>query len=164
MTPPFRLNLEGGRWVPFIATLPLIGIDLTGATFAMALRDVFDGAGAALASLANAASAAAEGVRVVDVTTATVQAHITAGRLPSLPVGVNPATGEAFALTDSIIVTRIGIRINETTMEGLPMASALGGERGDELALAWDMHVTPSGGNKTLMFRGTFTVLGGAVQ
>ena len=35
---PGRLDLAGGRWVPFVQTLTFKGINLTGATFALQVR------------------------------------------------------------------------------------------------------------------------------
>lgn len=160
MLTPFRLDLAGDRWVPFIATLPFGNIDLTGATFAMHVRAVADVTGSPLVNLTTVTTASAEGVRLIDATTATLAAHLAAGRIDAIPSGINPATGVAYASTDSVAVSRVGIRINETTMEGLPFPD----ERGDSSEMVWDLHVTPSGGVKEKYAGGIFTVRAGATQ
>lgn len=165
MISPAKINLAGDRWVPFIRTLPIVNADLTDAVFAMHVRAVKDVTGTPLVALATVTTAAAEGVRLIDVTTATIAAHIAAGRLGEVPAGINPATGAAYLATDSVTVSRVGIRINELTMEGLPFpGSGVVGERGDDVVLAWDMHVTPAGGTKDKFFGGGFTVRAGTTQ
>lgn len=59
----------------------------------------------------------------------------------------------------------LGIRINESTMESLPMPGVgVEGDVGDDLTLYWDLHITPSGGAKQVYARGKFIVRGGATQ
>lgn len=149
---PGRLDLEGGRWVPFVHTLTMRGVDLTGATFAMQVRLTGDASGSALVDLATVATAAEEGVRLIYGGTDTIDNHIAAGRLSEVPDG--SAGG------DSLALTQLGIRINETTMEGLPFPT----ERGDDATLAWDMHITPSGALKQVWLEGSFTVKAGVTQ
>lgn len=160
MNDPARLNLAGDRWVAFIREIPVLNADLTDATFAMQLRAVPDASGDPLVSLSTVTTASAEGVRVVSVEEATIAEHVTAGRLQSIPSAINPLTGAAYEGTDTVTLTVVGIRINETTMEGLPFPA----ERGDDAVLAWDLHVTPSGGTKQKFAGGTFTVRPGATQ
>lgn len=50
---------------PFIATMVVTGIDLTGAAMAMTVRRYPDEAGAALLTLASGASAGAQGIRFI---------------------------------------------------------------------------------------------------
>jgi hypothetical protein len=82
--------------------------------------------------------------------------------LISLTNQTSPAEGISVSVTtvDGLPLSTIEIRINETTMEGLPAASELG----DDLELFWDMHITPSGGTKAVWAEGPFIVKGGAVQ
>jgi len=54
----------------------------------------------------------------------------------------------------------VRLRINETTMEALPLP----GERGNDLEYAWDLHVTPSGGIKDKYLGGKFTIRAGVTQ
>lgn len=166
MIQPFRLDLAGDRWVPFIRILPIVNADLTGAAFSMQVRAVPDVSGTPLVDLATQTTEAAEGVKLHDVATATITAHRAAGRLAAdEPKGINPATGAAYAAGDNVTVSRLRIRINETTMEGLPFpGSGDAGERGDDVALAWDLHITPDGGLKDKYAGGTFTVRAGSTQ
>jgi len=143
--------MSADRWVACIRTFAFVGLDFTGATFASHVRLTKDAVGAPLVTLANA-SAGAEGIRVIAVTTATVAEHIAAGRIDSVPPG--------YTLTDTIAVSEVGLRINETTMEGLPFPP----ERGDDALLAWDMLITPSGGIKDKYLGGDFIVRAGATQ
>ena len=82
--------LRGARSVALTETIVIDGLDLTGATFRLEVRDRRNG-GQLRAGLDTVASGAAEGVRIVDVDTS--------GELP---------------------VTTLGIRINETSMEAMP--------------------------------------------
>jgi hypothetical protein len=59
-------------------------------------------------------------------------------------------------ITTSIVT----MRINESTMEAIPY----GTERGDDLLLYWDLHITPSGGAKEVYLFGNFTVLAGVTE
>lgn len=115
--------LRGARSAALVETIVIDGIDLTGATFRLEVRDRRDG-GALRAGLDTVVSAAAQGVRIVDVDTS--------GALP---------------------VTTLGIRINETVMEAMPV-----GDPGEDVSLWWGMHVTPAGGTKFLAFDSKFTV------
>jgi hypothetical protein len=162
---PFHLDIGADRWVACIRTIPLVNADLTDAVFKMQVRAVPDVGGDPLVDLDTVTTSSAEGVRLIDVTTGTIAAHITAGRLGEVPKGVNPSTGVPYATTDSVTLSRIGIRINETTMEGLPFpGEGNSAERGDDVPLVWDMHITPSGGIKDKYFGGAFTVRAGATQ
>lgn len=131
MENPGRLPLNGDRWTAFVRTLTFTGIDLTGATFAMQVRLKPDTPGAPLVDLATVTSASAEGVRLISVTG-----------------------------TGADVVSLVGIRINETTMESLPAAD----EVGNDTPLAWDMHITPASGIKEKYLYGPFNVRGGVTQ
>lgn len=160
-----RLDLTGDRWVAFIRSLPFINANFTGATFLMHIRLTKDLAGVPLINLGVAASAAVEGVRLADMTFSTIAAHIAYGRLQEAPEGTNPATGLRYALGDEITISTVGIRINETTIEVMPFpGSGAAGERGDDLTLFWDLHITPSGGTKDRYAGGKFIVRAGVTQ
>lgn len=126
---PVERPLVAGRWVPFLHSIFIEGLDLTGATFAMQVRDNWNG-GALRANLTTVTTAAAEGVRLVGVTT-----------------------------VDGLPVTELGIRINETTMEAVP----LGAEPDDDVPLVYDFHITRAGLPEIAM-RGTFTVQAGSTE
>lgn len=152
---PSPTPLSGGRWVPFVETWSFHDVDLTGAVFAMQLRLYFDAPGVPVVNLATVGmTPSAEGVALAYAGTATIDAHIAAGRITTEEVA-NGALG-----TDLLTLSQIRVQINETTMEGLPFT----GERGGPTELAWDLHVTRSGELKQLWARGPFTVIAGATQ
>lgn len=152
MITPGRYDIGADRWVACIRTLTFLGLDFTGADFAMQVRSVADATGSPLVDLTTVTTSSAEGVRLIYAGTDTVANHITAGRLTAVPDG--------YVSTDSVALSQVGIRINETTMEALPFPE----ERGEDSALAWDMLITPSGGIKDKYIGGKFTVRAGVTQ
>lgn len=154
MQQPAVVDLNGDRYVPFIETIPVLEEDFTGAIFKMQVRDRKDG-GTVRADLATVGSMASEGVTLVYAGTDTVAAHIAASRLDQ-----EDADALGLAGTDNLTMSVLGIRINETTMEAMPEPA----EIGDDLPLVYDIHITPSGGNKDLWFGGVFTVRAGSTQ
>lgn len=154
METPAKIDFGADRFVAFIRTLVLIGYDFTAAAFALQVRDRKDG-GAVRADLGTAASAAAEGVRLIFGGTATAAAHIAAGRLTQ-----EQADQLGAAAGDNVLLSHLGIRINESTVEAMPF----GTERGDDLPLYWDLHITPSGGIKDKYAGGDFTVRAGVTE
>lgn len=151
MISPGRYDIKADRWVSCIRTFTFVGKDFTGATFNSEIRLTKDATGAALVTLTNAA-AGAQGLRLIATYTSTVQAHIDAGRLDEVPPG--------YELTDTVVLSQVGYRVNETTVEGLPFP----GERGDDATLQWDLHITPTGGVKDKYLGGDFVVKAGATQ
>jgi hypothetical protein len=165
MEQPARVDINADRWVACIRYLSFIGIDLTGATFAVQVRQVPDAGGSPLANLSTTTSSSAEGVKLFYAGTDTLTAHIAAGRLEELPDAINPATGNQYAGGDSVALSWVRIRVNETTMESLPFPDEINqGDRGGSVLLAWDMHITPSGGTKDKYAGGNFLVRAGATE
>lgn len=152
MITPGRYDIGADRWVACIRTFAFLGLDFTGATFVSHIRLNPDASGSPLVNLATVGSIASEGLCLLYGGTDTIANHIAAGRLQEVPDG--------YVSGDSLAMSQIGMRINETTMEGLPW----GTERGDDAALVWDMHITPSGGIKDKYIGGTFTVRAGATE
>lgn len=155
MIEPGRYNIAADRWVACIRTLTFIGYDFTGGTFLMQVRAVPDVAGTPPINLSTVTLSTAEGVRLIYGGTATVTAHIAAGRMTQAE-----ADALGYSGATSVTLTQLGIRINETTMEGMPFPD----ERGDDWVGVWDMHITPSGGIKDKYIGGDFTVRAGATQ
>ncbi|PZT91701.1 MAG: hypothetical protein DI637_01515 [Citromicrobium sp.] len=83
---------RAGRWVPFMHTLVLHGIDATDAEFAMQVRDRWN-VGQVRADLGMAGSITSEGIRLVSV-----------------------------EIVDGLPVSTLNIRINKATMEVMPVA------------------------------------------
>lgn len=152
MDQPARYNIGADRWVACIRSFSFIGVDFTDAVFAAQVRLTGDAIGSPLVDLATVGSGASEGVYLTYGGTDTIANHIAAGRLYEVPDG--------YQSTDSVALSVVGLRINETTMEGLPFP----GERGDDAELVWDMHITPSGGIKDKWIGGDFIVRAGATQ
>lgn len=146
---PGNLPLYGDRWTPLACTIEFIGFDFTDATFSMQVRLAGDTPGTALISLGTVSSVGAEGVRLIYGGTDTVANHIAAGRLDEVPSGL---TSES-----SLAMSTVGILISESTMEGMPD----GDQPGDDVVLAWDIHITPLGGVKERWLFGDFTVRAG---
>lgn len=63
-------------------------------------------------------------------------------------------------LISDVMTSIVYMQINETTMEAMPE----GNEPGDDVELAWDMHITPSGGVKEKYLYGPFKVRAGVTQ
>ncbi len=149
MIEPGRYDIGADRWVACIRTFAFVGFNFTSATFVAQVRLTADATGSPLVDLSTVATAAEEGLRLIYGGTDTIANHIAAGRLGEVPDGYTSAT--------SVALSQIGMRINESTMEGLPFPS----ERGGDVTLAWDMHITPSGGIKDKYLGGEFVVRSG---
>lgn len=154
MDSPASVDWKADRYVPFIESIVFIDEDFTGASFAMQVRDRRDG-GARRADLSTVTSAAAEGVRLIYAGTDTLANHVTAERLSQ-----EDADSLPYASTDNVLLSELGLRINETTMEAMPFAT----EIGDDKKLFYDIQITPSGGVKEVYARGVFTVRAGVTQ
>jgi hypothetical protein len=152
MEQPANMPISADRWVACIRTLAFIGFDFTGADFLAQVRLTADAIGSPLVNLATVTLSTAEGIRLIYGGTDTITNHIAAGRLTAVPPGYSPSS--------SVALSVLGLRINETTMEGLPFTNPRGGDEG----LVWDMHITPSGGIKDKYCGGTFTVRAGVTQ
>lgn len=143
MQQPAKFDILADRWVACVRTLSFVDFDFTSATFASHVRLHPDASGSALATAT---------VTLVYAGSATVSAHIAAGRLPGVPQGME--------LTDTVTVSQVRITIAEATMEAMPYPAELG----DDTTLAWDLHITPSGGTKDVYAAGKFIVRGGVTQ
>lgn len=160
MEQPARIDIHADRWVACVREIAFVGFDFTGATFTAQVRAQKDSTGTPLVNLGTVTTSSAEGVRLIYGGTDTITNHIAANRLDSVPSGVNAITGQPYQTSDSIPLSSIGIRINETTMEGLPEPDDLG----DDLTLVWDMHITPTSGLKEKYCGGLFLVRAGVTQ
>lgn len=128
------LPLVAGRWVPFVYDIDIVGINLTGATFAAQVHDTLDRTAGTPRATLTTQTTDIEGVRLTGVAT-----------------------------TDGVPTSTVRIRINEATMEAMDVANDAAANGTDGNAF-WDMHITPSGGDKFLAFAGTFTIKAGVTQ
>lgn len=148
---PALLPLAGDRWTPFTSTLQLEGVDLTGAALAAQVRLYPDAPFDPLVNLAQVFTGSAEGIRIIYAGSDTVANHIAAGRIEEVPDSMEPG--------DTLVLTLLGIRINESTMEVMPE-----GLPGQDVVVAWDVHVTPSGELKQKWLYGPFTIRAGVTR
>jgi len=155
MEQPARRALHADRWVALIRKLAFVDFNFTGATFAMQVRQTYDAPGAALITLGTVGGMGSEGVWLDYAGTDTVLNHLAAGRLREVPPGLTEST--------SVAVSVVGIRINKSTM-GNPANIPFPAQRGEDLTLAWDLLITPSGGVQDKYIGGHFIVRGGATQ
>ena len=131
------LDLTAFKRVPFLepdgVTVAILGPNYTGAAFSMQIRNIAGDTGAPLVSLASAAS----GGQGISVTYNASYIYDEAG-------SVSPA---------SLIL----IQIDEATIEAL----ALNNPADKPVILAYDLHVTPTGGVKRVELRGQFIIMPG---
>jgi len=82
--------------------------------------------------------------------------------LISLANASSPSQGISVtvASVSGVPTSTVELRIDETTLEGLPFPNP----RGPDLEAVWDLVITPSGGTKVRWVEGKFTVHGGSTQ
>jgi hypothetical protein len=119
-----QVAIAADRYTPCVRVITFRGLDLTGVALRMQVRLMGDTPGLPLVDLNTVSNAQAQGLKLVSVETA-----------DGLPVSV------------------VQIRINETTIKGLPYS----GERGDTTGLAYDLQGT-LGGDKRILMAGAFTI------
>jgi hypothetical protein len=152
METPARIDLHADRWVACIREFAIVGEDLTGATFSAQVRALPDAPGTPLVDLGTVATAAAEGIRLIYAGTDTITNHISAGRLDAVPPG--------YSAEESLAMSSLGLRINETTMEAIPEPD----DAGAAIRFAWDLHITPATGVKDKYCGGDFVVRPGVTH
>lgn len=153
------LDLIADRSLTYQETIVFLGDDFTGAAYAMKIRPQPDATGTALVSLATVTDTS-QGIKLIYAGSATIAAHVAAGRLQGVPVAVNPSTGIAYTSADTVALSQLQITITNTTMAGMPPAA----ETGDDLELAYDLVVTPSGGFGQKRLAGSFIIHATATQ
>lgn len=130
MTSVAYLPIVADRYGPLVRHLYVAGLDLTGVMMRAQVRLTGDTPGQPLVDLLTVTNGNAQGLRLVEV------------------------TKDAQGLPTS----HVEIVINETTMEGLPYAGALG----DAVQFAWDMQITLAG-RKRRLAKGEFEITGDGV-
>lgn len=151
-------DLPADRDVWFIRKFAWIGRDFTGATFKMQVRANRNTTGAPLLNMTNANIATDPlGITLLYAGTATITAHIAAGRLSGVPNAVNPATGVAYVGGDSVLLSQVEMFVEDTLMQGLPLAETAT----DDKVLQYDFLVQPSGGIADVEMTGKFIVRAG---
>lgn len=148
-------------------TLAFVGYDFTAAAFKIDIRLTNDASGSALVALTTQTTDV-QGVRLSYAGTDTIANHLAAARLSqnnvdALLTATNPVTDALFQLSDSILLSIVAIRIDKATMID-PTKIPLPAQRGDVWVGAWDIHITPSGGDEDKYAGGDFIVEGGSTQ
>lgn len=152
------LPLVAHRRLVFREFFIFLDENLTTADFAMQVRLVRDAPGTALADLGTVTDDS-EGIRLMYAGTATVAAHITAGRLTSdFYAEVNPATGVNYDTDDNVLLSQLRVIVGGITMGNMPAPDVP--DIGDDVELAYDLLVTRAGGFAIKEFYGPFTVQG----
>lgn len=157
-----KLDLVIDRWTSFVRTFAFVGYDFTSAAYKMQIRQVKD-VNPALITLTTQTTDI-EGVRTAYAGTDTLANHLAAGRLDGSDISAllglqNPATGSNFMLSDSILLSLVGIRINKATI-----AAAIPINGGLDYPAYYDLHITPSGGDETNFVGGVATIAAGVTQ
>lgn len=155
-----NVDLVADRLLAFEQFVSFASLDFTGATYRMQLRTKPDVTGSPLASITGTSTSAGQ-ITMPYNGSATVAAHITAGRLTAAIYGfVNPATGVAYAPTDTILVSQVRLFFTTTAMAALPAAD----NAGDDVELSYDLLVTQSGDFERKQLYGSFIVKGTVTQ
>jgi hypothetical protein len=143
------IDLRADRHTPFVNTIAFVDFNFTGATFKMEVRLNKEATGAALATL-NTVSTEVQGVRLAFGGSDTVANHIANGWLAGVPSGLTMAS--------VVYVSVVKIRIDKTTVVAFPQSNP----PGTDVDLAYDLHITPSGGDEQVYVAGKFTVVAGS--
>lgn len=154
MQQPALIPLYADRNVIFAATIAFFGFDFTGGSGRMQVKLAPDASGSALIDLASTTSSTAAGVRIAYAGTDTLANHIAAGRIDpaDLPQQYSDLTD-----TDDLTLSIVGIRILKAAMA---LASVPAPESGDTEVLAYDLLITPSGGDEDKYAYGPFNLRG----
>lgn len=154
MRTPIPWTIYGDRGVNLDETIPIVGRDFTGATYRCQVRLTPDAPGSALIS------------PVISLTyggTDTVANHIAAGRINAkIEEYVNPATNTNYAPGDSVPLSLVHVHVDNSLMKAPDVPAAI--PLGDDVTLAWDLLITPSGGSEDKWVAGGFVVRGTVVQ
>src|SRR5438270_4450750 len=145
MADAYSFDIEAvSRHVPWSGVFAFLGVDFTGSTFLMHARAVKDSTGTPVID-------ASTGLTIVYTGTATVAAHIAAGRLTADIYGLdNPATGAKYVDADPVLLSQLQIKLSTVMLEAVPEPTPLGGD----VPLWYDVVRTPSIGDKELILRG----------
>jgi hypothetical protein len=140
------------RRAPFEDYYSFFDENFTGSSFLFQVREIKDTTGAPIFD-------GSLGVVLQYAGTATVAAHVTAGRLfgsgtDNVYEMVNPATGVRYVAGDNVLLSQVKIGLDVATLDDVPFPA----ERGDDWVGWHDMIRTPASGPDLLLMRGSFIV------
>jgi hypothetical protein len=153
LNPPVRYDMQCHRAVKFTERVQRIGDNWTGATLHMQVRLTPDVTGTPVLNLT-----LGSGLTLEYAGTATVAAHIAAGRLPDTILGVvNANTGVNYVGTDNVTLSSVLISVAASGADVFPFPA----ERGDVVTLYYDLTMDPDGAglNTQKVTYGTFTLM-----
>lgn len=157
---PALLPLTADRGITFNEPIAFFGILFAGSTYRMQVRLEPDSPGGAIISLTTTTSSSAAGVRLVYSGSATLAAHVAAGRITQAQANA-AKLANGYSDTDSVDLSVLNLRILAATMA---LASYPADEAGDELPLHYDLLATLPGGDELKYVYGPFTVRGTVTQ
>lgn len=147
-----RVDLFADRFAPFEHRFEIIGEDLSDATFAMQIRVTPDAPGAPVLDvpLVDFSVPNVAGIGAGYIGIDTVQNLLAAKRLSAVPDGL--------AMGDTVQLSTIQLFFNTYPFWPVP------GERGEDVRLAYDIQVKPSGKPWDVWFWGDFWVRAGVTE
>lgn len=157
MADPAQIDLTADRRLKSSWPLVVVGENWTGADFDMFVKQVPDASGSPIINL-DPAAAGDEGIYLDYAGTDTVANHIAAGRLESQIYDyVNAATGVNYAPTDSVVLSKVTITVDDFSLSG-PSKYPFPEERGNPMVLYYDFLVALAGGDWAKKAYGKYTV------
>lgn len=155
MADPAQIDIIADRRVAYFNDWSFLDVNWAGSSFEMEVRLVRDTVDTPLLE----ATSGGGSLSLLYTGTATVTAHIAAGRLtPEVYSLINPATGVNYASGDSVTLSQLHMQLASIGfLAAFPFAS----ERGDDLQAYYDIIRTPATGDAELIMRGKFTLRAG---
>lgn len=150
MASPAEIDIVADRRVPFTESYSFLDEDWTGSTLRIQVRETKD-----TTTTPQIDGTSPSGVGIGYAGTATVSAHITAGRLTSEIYGlINPSTGLLYQPTTSLLLSQL---VTFLVTDTFPTPE----EVGDDWKGYYDIIRVPPSGPDLLVMRGKFTVRAG---
>jgi hypothetical protein len=157
MADPAEINIVADRRVIKSEHFSFLDQNWTGSTFKGQLRLVRDTTGTPLLTFTSGS-----GIVLDYAGTATVSAHVSAGRLTGVGEGniytlINPTTGNLYQSSDNLTLSWLLLGFGPGDLGTVPFPE----ERGDDAVVYYDVIRTLPDASTELIMRGTFTVRAG---
>lgn len=148
-----QIDLTADRQVDYVEKFSFIDKDYSGSAFKMMVRPTKDTFATPIVNLASGA-----GIDLTYAGTATVSAHISAGRLTvEIYTVTNPSTGNLFLAADTLLLSQVLVDIPVADLAATPFPA----ERGDDLLAWYDVIRFPAVGYEEIVMRGRFSIRAG---
>jgi hypothetical protein len=145
MADPAQIDITADRRVDHSEELTFLGVDWTGSTFKMQVRQVRDTTGTPLLDLSSGGGS----FSIFYAATDTIANHIAADRLLEVP--------EGYVSTDSLALTVVHFGISGGSLTAMPEPPQIG----DDLTCFYDIIRTPGSGSAEVIAAGKFIVRAG---